>query len=83
MARYHRSLESPATAICHDAMSKTGEKIPREYDTMYGWCGPARYAASVGLKTPVSFASETVQNWCLVSSGQARSVRNTEHILAM
>eukprot|EP00904_Undaria_pinnatifida_P003782 jgi/Undpi1/13404/HiC_scaffold_8.g03063.m1 len=30
MTRHHRSLESPATAICRDAVSETGEEIPRE-----------------------------------------------------
>ena len=47
---------------------------------IYGWCGPARCAFSVGFKTSVSVGSRTVQNWCLVSSGQAISGQDTEII---
>ena len=45
---------------------------------MYRWCGPARCASSVEIKTSPSFGSRTVQNWCLVSPGEATSVRTTE-----
>ena len=51
-----RSLESPPTAVCHDTVSETGEEIARECRMMYGWCGPARYASSVGFKTSVRSA---------------------------
>ena len=75
-----RSVESPATGICRDVVSETEEEIPREHDIMYGWCGPTRYPFSAGLKAYVSFGAGTIQNWCLVSSDQAISVRSTENI---
>ena len=70
MARRHRSLEFPATAICRETVSEAVEETPRENDMVYGWCGPARYASSVGFKTSILLGSGTVQNSCLVSFGQ-------------
>ena len=80
MARHHRSLESPATAICRDARPRL-ERRYRGYDVVYGWCDPGRYSSRVVFKTSLSVGSGTMHNWCLVSSGRAISGRNTESSL--
>ena len=64
-----------------DTVSETGDEIPREHDIVCEWCGPARYASSQCWDHNLSCGdSGTVQNWGLVSSGQAISGRNTENI---